>query len=202
MRIGLFGGTFDPLHIGHLISAEVLADELGLDRVIFIPSGRPPHKPDKVITSSEHRYNMLELGIKDNSKFEIDKFELDKAEPCYTINTVKYFLRKYAEHKLYWLIGSDSLAELPSWYCFDELIELIDIISAYRGGFERERVLAELRESVNERQYEKLSQGLIRTPMIEISASEIRKRVKNGISIKYFVPESIEEYIIQNGLYL
>jgi len=200
-RIGLFGGTFDPPHIGHLISAEAIADVLALERVIFVPASQPPHKLGLAISSAEHRYNMLNLAIEDNPKFEIDRFELSQNEPCYTINTVRHFLERYSENKLYWLIGADSLAELPSWYQFDELVELIDIITAWRGGFENQRVLAELKEKTGNRQYEKLAKGLIRTPMIGVSASEIRQRVKQGKSIKYFVPSNVEDYIVRNGLY-
>ncbi len=201
-RIGLFGGTFDPPHIGHLISAQSIADTLALDEVIFIPASQPPHKLGLSISSAEHRYNMLALAIEDNPKFSIDHVELNKAEPCYTINTVRYFLERYREDKLYWLIGADSLAELPSWYRFEELIELIDIVAAWRGGFENRRVLSELKEKVDGQQYEKLSNGLIRTPMIEISASEIRQRVKENKSIKYLVPSKVQDYIIRNELYV
>ena len=201
MRIGLFGGTFDPPHLGHLISVQVLAEKLNLDKVVFIPAGQPPHKPDKIISAAKHRYNMLKLVIEGNSKFEVDEFELDKTEPCYTINTVRYFLEKYTGEKMYWLIGADSLAELPSWHRFDELIELIEIVSAYRGGFERHRVLDELRAKTSKIQFDKLAKGLTRTPMIEISASEIRRRVKLGMSIRYFVSYDVETYIMENGLY-
>ncbi len=201
MRIGLFGGTFDPPHIGHMISAESLAESLSLDGVIFVPSGCPPHKFERVISSAEDRCKMLELAISGNSLFTIDRFEVEKEGPCYTIDTVKYFRNRYADDELFLLIGADSLADFPNWYHFEELVELIEIVSAYRGGIERQRVLDELRAKTNEAQFEKLSRGFIRTPMIEISASEIRCRVKEGKSVRYFVMPDVEKYIIEHRLY-
>ena len=198
----MFGGTFDPPHFGHLISAEVLAEKLSLSRVIFIPSGRPPHKVHKQISPVECRVDMLRLAIRGNDLFGIDECEIGKLGPCYSIETVGYFRQTYPQAKLYWLIGADSLAELPLWYQFDKLIEKVEIISSCRGGFGTDKVLSELEGQVTRGQYDKLAKNLVKTPMIEISASNIRERVREGKSIRYMLPEAVAEYIAEKGLYI
>lgn len=201
MRYGLFGGTFDPVHIGHLISAEFLAERLYLDRVIFIPARIPPHKSNLRITSAEDRVNMLRLATADNPIFWISTYELEKEGPSYTIDTVKYFKSRSSEDEFILLIGADSLSELPDWHRFQELVELIEIKAAYRGGFDPQGVLGRLRMRVSDDVFCKLKDSLVPTPTIEISASQIRQRVRSGLSIKYMVREAVEEYIYRKGLY-
>ncbi len=200
-NIGLFGGTFDPPHLGHLISAEVLADALSLDQVIFIPSGNPPHKKDLTITSGEKRMAMLRLAIADNPRFVISDWELQQKVATYTINTVLYFQKTHPTARLYWLIGADSLHDLPNWYEFEKLIESVDIVTAYRGGLEIEKILSGLKNRLTNVQFEKLRKNLIKTPMIEIAAHELREKVRNGLTIRYLVPSAVEYYIRQEGLY-
>ncbi len=191
MRYGLFGGTFDPIHLGHLITAEVLAEKLSLDKVVFIPAGVPPHKKAIPITSANHRVNMVKLAIKDNPKFTIDLYEINKTSPSYTIETVEYFKRKFPDDEIILLIGADSLPELPDWFKFDELIGIVEIKSAYRGGFDINEVFDRLKVRVSPDQFEKLKNSIIRTNMIEISATDIRTRIREGRSIKYLVPEDV-----------
>jgi nicotinate-nucleotide adenylyltransferase len=199
--IGLFGGTFDPPHLGHLISAEALADALSLDRVIFIPSGNPPHKKDRAITPGEKRMEMLRLAIADNPRFEISDWELNQKTATYTINTVRYFQQAHPAGRFSWLIGADSLHDLPNWYEFEKLIDLVDIGTACRGGLDIEKILARLKDRLTDAQFETLRRHLVRTPMIEIAAHEIRAKVQSQKSIRYLVPWAVEQYIRQEGLY-
>jgi nicotinate-nucleotide adenylyltransferase len=200
-NIGLFGGTFDPPHLGHLISAEALADALSLDRIIFIPSGNPPHKKDRPITPGEKRMEMLRLAIADNPRFEVNDWELRQPAATYTINTVRYFQKTYPTSRLCWLIGADSLHDLPNWFEFESLIEMVDIVTACRGGLDIEKILSGLKDRLTNAQFEKLRTHLVKTPMIEIAAHEIRAKVQCQKSIRYLVPSAVEHFIRQEGLY-
>jgi len=200
-KIGLFGGTFDPPHLGHLIIAQSLAEQLAIARVIFIPSGNPPHKKNRPVTSGEHRMKMLRLALADNPQFEISDWELSQTAPTYTVNSVPHFQKIYEGSKLHWLIGADNLGDLPNWYEFKRLIDLVDIVTAYRGGIEINDILSGIKDHLDKPQFDKLQKNLIRTPMIEISAHDIRSRVKTGKSIRYLVPPAVEDYIRREGLY-
>lgn len=200
-KTALFGGTFDPPHLGHLILAESLASEAGLDRVIFIPTGRPPHKPAQQIIPSEHRCRMVSLAIADNPSFEISRWEVDQPTPNYTITTTAHFRRELPDDELYWLIGCDSLAELPTWRQFEQLISQIEILTAWRGGFDVDRALGQLAAKLSPPALNKLKANIIRTPMIELSSSDIRRRVSRSQDIRYLVPEPVRQYINAQGLY-
>ncbi len=200
-KIGLYGGTFDPPHLGHLISAQAMAELLSLHRVIFLPAGQPPHKLCRPISTGQHRLAMLQLALADNPLFQIDDWELSVDGPAYTINTIRYFQAILPGRTLYWFIGADSLADLPTWYRFEELIDAVEIVTAWRGGLDIERVLADLQTKIEQRHYEKLRKNVLRTPMIEISASDIRRKIHAGQSIRYLVAPAVEQYIRREGLY-
>lgn len=200
-RIGLFGGTFDPPHLGHLILAQSLADAASLDRVIFIPAGRPPHKRTEPISSAAHRLKMLALAIDGHPAFEISTYEINATQPSYTIDTVRHFQATLLTDDLYWMIGSDSLCELHTWRQFEELVKTIDILTAHRGGFDISDVLDVVSKNVSELAFEKLQACIVRTPMIEISASHIRWLVAEGREIRYLVPDAVRDYILREGLY-
>lgn len=200
-KTGLFGGTFDPPHMGHLIMAQALLDAAGLDRVIFVLSGRPPHKTDRHITAGERRLEMLRLAVAGNRRFEISDWELTSTGPCYTLETVKHFSELMPDQKLYWLIGSDSLAELPTWYEFEELICTVEILTAHRGGFDIDEVLADLSGKLSEPAFDRLRHNTVRTAAIEIASRDIRRRVADGREVRYLVPDPVGEYILREGLY-
>jgi len=200
-KIGLYGGTFDPPHLGHLISAQAMAELLSLHRVIFLPAGQPPHKLCRPISTGQHRLAMLQLALADNPLFQIDDWELSVDGPAYTINTIRYFQAILPGRTLYWFIGADSLADLPTWYRFEELIDAVEIVTAWRGGLDIERVLADLQTKIDQRHYEKLRKNVLRTPMIEISASDIRRKIHAGQSIRYLVAPAVAQYIRREGLY-
>lgn len=200
-RIGLFGGTFDPPHTGHLIMAESLRQDAGLEQVIFLPSGQPPHKIDWNITPAPHRLEMVRLAIAGNPQFTLSDWELTQPGPCYTLETAKYFKNRFPDQKFCWLIGSDSLADLPTWHGFEELITTIDILTAQRGGFALDTILNQVSDEVSRRAFDKLKANIVRTPTIEIASRNIRRRVKRGQDIRYLVPEAVRDYILREGLY-
>jgi nicotinate-nucleotide adenylyltransferase len=200
-KIGLYGGTFDPPHVGHLISAQTLADELSLDKVIFIPAGHPPHKLHQAISPADHRLKMLQLAVADNPRFEVCDWELHQTGPAYTILTVEHFRSAFPGDTFVWIIGADSLRDLPTWREFRRLIEIVDIATAWRGGVEIETVLADIARTLEPAHFEKLKKNLVRTPMIELAASDIREKIRLGRSIRYMVPDAVERYIDKEGLY-
>ncbi len=201
-RTGLFGGTFDPPHMGHLIIAGSIMQKLDLARVIFIPTGLAPHKLRQPSTPAKHRLKMLELALADNSAFEISDHDIKRDGPCFSIDTIKDFQLTLPNDDLFWLIGADSLGDLPTWYEFEELICRLDVVSAWRGGVEIDKILDRLSSHVEPKLFEKLKNGIVRTPMIEISATEIREMVSRKEDIRYLVPEAVRRYIAEEGLYV
>jgi nicotinate-nucleotide adenylyltransferase len=200
-KIGLYGGTFDPPHLGHLISAQTVAEAIGLDRVIFLPVGQPPHKRNHPISPADRRVEMVSLAIAENPIFELSDWEIRQDGPGYTIHTIRHFQQEMAEDELYWIIGADSLADLPTWFEFESLIESTNIVTAWRGGIDLEQVLATLKGQLKPAHFEKLRKNIVRTPMIEIAARDLRTRVRQGQSLRYFVPAAVEAYIDKEGLY-
>ena len=199
MKIGIMGGTFDPIHTGHLIIGEYARTTLNLDRVIFIPVGLPPHKDNSKVSTSKSRLQMTKLAIKSNSYFYLSSIEVDRKETTYTIDTIKELKNIYKEDELYFVIGGDSLFEIEKWKDFNELINLCKFVVLQRPGRTKEKMdekILELREAY------KLELEKIYSPLIDISSTEIRQRVKNNLSIKYLVPESVEDYITNNRLYI
>jgi nicotinate-nucleotide adenylyltransferase len=199
-RIGLYGGSFDPIHLGHLIIAQAVAEAAQLDRVIFLPSAQPPHKGGRPLADSLHRAAMVKLAIANNAWFEFSDVDL-RAEPSYTIDTVKHFRNLSGPSAaLHWIIGADSLAELPSWRRVAELVDLCEITTAARPGWETIDWRA-FEDALRPDQIDKLKRGVVRTPAIDISATEIRSRAQSRRPIRYLVPESVRDYIDQKALY-
>ncbi len=200
-RVGLFGGTFDPIHIGHLISARAVAECLRLDQLILIPSAKPPHKHAEAVAEAGDRLEMVRLAIADEQAFELSDCEIRRAGPSYTIETVRHFRDRLApEVELYWIIGADSLAELSIWHRIAELAELCQIVTACRCGFESPD-LSPLTGLLDPQQIKRLEAGLLATPLIDISATQIRRRVSERLSIRWLVPPAVARYIEQRGLY-
>ncbi len=200
-RIALFGGSFNPIHVGHLIVARSIVEQLGLDRLIFLPSARPPHKNGATLAEGDHRCAMVRLAIADEPGFELSAYDYDRPGPSYTIDTVTHFRQTLGlEIILYWIIGADSLADLTTWYRVGALVDCCRIITARRPGF-REVDWDRLRSRLSEEQIAVLRAGVLDTPMIEISATDIRRRVREGRTIRYLVPESVRAYIGEHGLY-
>lgn len=199
MKIAIMGGTFDPIHIGHLILAERVRDSKELDQVIFIPTGVNPLKKDKNISSSVHRLEMLRLAIESNPYFSISTIEIERGGLSYTIDTLRALRVKYKDDDLYFIIGSDIIFQLEKWKDFKELFKLCKFILVDRPGNEYKEIDEKIQElNIN---YQ-LSFERITLPLMDISSSDIRNRVKSKKSIKYLVPTNVEDYIKKHKLYL
>ena len=197
-RIGILGGTFDPIHLGHLATAESVREIFKLDEVLFIPAARPPHKSEKKITPEVHRVMMTYLATKSNENFQVSVMEIMREGLSYTLDTVKELQKKYANKaELFFIIGSDSMADLPTWYQSKKLVEECHFISAARPGVSAD--LNAVKNFFGEAGAKNIHQVI--TPGIDISSTEIREKVLNGQSIKYLVPEVVEEYIRKENLY-
>lgn len=200
-RVGLYGGSFDPIHVGHLIVARSVAEAIDLSKVIFLPSANPPHKCAEELLDASHRAEMVRRAIEGESLFSLSDHDLDQSGPSYTIDTVTHFASSLgADTALHWIIGADSLAELASWYRVADLVDACRIVTASRPGWEAPD-LRGLRSQLSEVQIERLQQGIVNTPWIDISATDIRKRIRAGRSIRHLVPDTVLSYIESNKLY-
>jgi len=197
-KIGIMGGTFDPVHIGHLIIAEESRVNFDLDKIIFVPTGEPPHKNLKNVTSAKHRYEMTLLSIMHNPYFYISDIEIKREGLTYTIDTIRYFKKRYPKSEIFFIIGADSLINIDKWKNSEELLRESKFIVAKRVGIEYS-LLEERINEINDK-YSKIVFS-VTTPYIDISSTDIRKRVKNGENIKYYLPLDVEAYIKKNRLY-
>lgn len=191
---GIMGGTFDPVHFGHLLMAERAREEFGLQRVIFVPAGAPAHKPAWRVTEAQHRWNMVCLAIGDNACFEASRIEIDRPGPTYSIDTVREFRRLWPEDEPYFIVGMDTVGEIPGWYRADELVHLTQFIVACRPGWDcnpQEVLPAGFPARLH----------LVESPLMEISSTDIRERVRRGKSIRYTAPAAVVDYIQANNLY-
>lgn len=198
-KIGIMGGTFDPIHYGHLVLAEQIRTKFDLEKILFIPAGIPPHKQETNITCSTHRYFMTLLATITNPHFEVSRIEIDEKEISYTVNTIKKLKSIYSDAELYFITGADALYELDTWKDLEGLLKMCNFIAATRPGFD-EKKLNEKKIFLNE----KYCTNIIVTavPALAISSTDIRNRVKEHKSIKYIVPDSVEHYIYKNNLYI
>ena len=191
MRIGIFGGTFNPPHMGHLIVAERIREELKLDKVWFVPCAVPPHKTMNDIEEAESRLEMVKLAIEGNPNFDVLDYEVKRGGKSYTVETVEYLRRKYPNYTFFLLIGADQLVEFHTWHKPEKILELVNVVAFTRPGVDVSKAKKEYLSRVR----------LVTVPQIEISATEIRERVRKGLSIKYLVPDSVERYILSHKLY-
>lgn len=185
-RIGIMGGTFNPIHNGHLIMAEQVMSQLGLDQIFFIPNNIPPHVDTKTAIAGEIRAKLIELAIKDNEKFILNRMELTQGGISYSINTVKRLKTENPDVDFYFIIGGDEVAYLPKWKQIDELVKLVTFVAVKRAGFKQTSHYPVI---------------WVDAPLIEISSTDLRKRIKSNQSIRYLVPQSVANYIEKNGLY-
>lgn len=198
MKLGILGGTFDPIHFGHLLTAEFAREALYLERVLFVPAGDPPHKQGVKKTAAHHRRKMVELAIGPNPHFELSPIDLERPGPHYSVDTVPLIRAQYgvAADDCYFIIGSDSLADLPAWHNPRQLITRCKLVVAHRPGY---------RPNVDnlEQEIPGLAARLVwvEIPEIDFAGSTIRNRVRAGQSIRYQVPEAVRAYIQHHRLY-
>ena len=193
MRTGIFGGTFDPVHFGHLILAETVRSAENLDRLVFLPANQPPHKLEHALTPSRHRLAMLNLAVENNPAIKISDYEIQTGGISYTIDTLDALLKsaEFRNDQLYPIIGQDSLAEFHTWKDPERIVTQYQVLCVRRPDVETEQISSEIASSVR----------IVAAPLISISSSEIRQRIKMGKSIRFWVPEKVESYINQQGLY-
>lgn len=199
LKLGIMGGTFDPIHFGHLVTAEAVRVEFNLDKVIFVPAGNPPHKIKRAVTDKKHRYLMTILATVTNPYFEVSTIEIDREGYTYTIDTIKEFKRIYGEEtELYFITGADAILEIFTWKNAEELLKLCNFVAATRPGFEKKLIdekLKRTKEIYGKEIYK------VAVPSLAISSTDIRERVSKRKPIKYLLPESVERYIEKCGLY-
>jgi len=200
--IALFGGSFNPIHHGHLIVARSVAEHLDISKVILIPSASPPHKQGSTeLAEARHRLEMVRAAVGGERLFEVSDIEILRSGPSYTIHTVQAFRQSLGSSvPLYWIIGADSLLELGTWYRIRELADACRIITAARPGLESPD-LAMLEPMLTPEQIRRLVLGILPTPRIDISSTDIRRRIREGRSIRYLVPRPVAEYIEAQRLY-
>jgi nicotinate-nucleotide adenylyltransferase len=199
MHIGIFGGTFDPIHMGHLILAEQCRDQASLDEVWFLPSFHPPHKADRPITRFEQRCDMIELAIAGHPAFRLERIEKQLPPPSYTAETLAELHRQHPDHKFSLLMGSDGLPDLPMWYEPKRVIERASLVVVPRPGvmlWTTERLAKALGVEVSA-----VRLRFVACPMIEIASRELRRAMADGMSIRYMLPRAVEEYTRERKLY-
>ncbi len=190
-RIGIFGGTFDPPHIGHLIIAEQAREQLQLDTVLFVPAFIPPHKIEGVSSTAAHRLALLRLAVKGNPNFKVSSIELKRKGVSYTVDTVRALREQFDASELFLIVGSDNFLDFRSWKSPDEILSLATIAVYEREGFENAGKDAQL---VRHSEF-------LKSTRMTVSSTNIRHRVLYGETIRYLVPESVEKYIVRHHLY-
>lgn len=199
MKIGIIGGSFDPIHLGHLAMAEYLREIKNLDKILFIPTGNAPHKTYESL--AEQRLEMVKLAIEDNEYFSFCQIEVLKETTSYTAETLKELKEKWPEAEFNFIIGTDNLFSIEKWYKIEELGKLTKILVSnriYKEGLSIEEVMEKCKFLENQFN---LKIDIVDSPVFEISSSDIRRRIKNHMSIKYLLPKKVEDYIRDNGLY-
>lgn len=199
MEVGVFGGSFDPVHMGHLILAEQCREQGALDRVLFVPAARPPHKPERRLTPFAQRVEMLGLAISGNPAFAVDELENDRAGPSYTVDTLAA-LQSRGTGDLWLILGADSLNDLPMWHQPRRILEIAGLLVVGRPGFHLPPD-DRLRASLNLEADFPLRIQEIESPPIGIASRDLRVRIATGRSIRYLVPRAVEAYIADKGLY-
>lgn len=191
VKIGFMGGSFDPVHFGHLIAAQNAYEQMGLDRVVFVPAAQAPLKPNDVQSSPAARLAMLRAAIDGDARFEISEYELRQGGVSYTIDSVRYFRQQFPEDRLFWIIGADHLVTLVNWKEIEALVDLVEFIILERPGHVAEAPTA----------FPGLRLHRCAGHLIEISSTELRGRVRRGLSLEYLVPHKTVVSIAENRLY-
>jgi nicotinate-nucleotide adenylyltransferase len=196
VNIGVLGGTFDPIHIGHLVVAEEARIKLGFNEVLFVPAGQPWRKLDRNITPADHRVEMVRRAIADNPYFKLCTLEVERPGPSYTVDTLKMLQKQLgSEASLFFILGRDTLAELPLWKAPKKVVQLCRLVVAPRLGA---KDLKHLKASIPGLLYKVIQLDM---PVIGISSAEIRQRIAQGLTIRYLVPTEVEKYVTRQKIY-
>ena len=187
MKIGILGGTFNPVHIGHLILAEEVREKMGLAKIIFVPTYLPPHKDSSCVANAGHRYTMIKKAIRKNKYFSVSDIEIKRKGPSYTIDTIKEFKKQYGRDTLYFITGSDLLNYLKEWKDLRQIIKMVRFIVATRPGYPLEKIPAYI--------------STVAIRAVDISAFEIRSAIQEGKSFRYLVSDEVFTYINKSRLY-
>jgi nicotinate-nucleotide adenylyltransferase len=198
VKLGVFGGTFDPIHMGHLVVAEEAREQLGLDEVVFVPAGEPWFKADMRITDARHRFAMVDLAVASNPAFLTSDLEIVRSGPSYTVDTLEQ-LHKSLGHsvELFVVLGADALADLARWHRPKRILELATVIGVARPS----HLSIDLKQMAIDLESAEDRLKLLHVPLTEVSGTDIRRRVQEGRSIRYLVPEPVEAYLQEHMLY-
>ncbi|WP_240983213.1 nicotinate-nucleotide adenylyltransferase [Acididesulfobacillus acetoxydans] len=197
-RLGVMGGTFDPIHYGHLVAAETARIEFRLRQVLFVPTGNPPHKQEKKISPGELRFEMVRRAVADNPNFSLSRLEIERQGPSYTIDTLRILRKDHPESDLYFITGTDALREIFFWHEAAEILKLTNFVAVSRPGYEARDFLEQARKEHPEAQG-RIS--LLEVPALAISSTDVRARVGRGQSIRYLLPEAVRRFIEEKALY-
>ena len=190
-RIGIMGGTFDPVHNGHLVAASEVADRFELDEVVFVPTGQPWQKPEIKVSAAEHRYLMTVIATASNPQFTVSRVDLDRSGPTYTVDTLRDLREIYGEQaQLYFITGADALSKILSWKDADQLFELAHFVGVTRPGF-----------TLSGSHLPSEAVTLVQVPALSISSTDCRARVAAGQPVWYLVPDGVVQYIAKHHLY-
>ncbi|TDC83135.1 nicotinate-nucleotide adenylyltransferase [Micromonospora sp. KC606] len=190
-RVGIMGGTFDPIHHGHLVAASEVADRFGLDEVVFVPTGQPWQKADQPVTPAEDRYLMTVIATASNPRFQVSRVDIDRGGPTYTIDTLRDLHAQYGPKvQLYFITGADALERILSWKDLDEVLELAHFIGVTRPGF-----------ALSDEHLPADTVSLVQVPAMAISSTDCRARVARREPLWYLVPDGVVQYIAKRGLY-
>lgn len=199
-NIGLFGGTFDPIHNGHLHIARAFADEIGLEMVVFLPAGDPYHKAQVTQTAAQHRFAMTELAIADESRFAVSDCDIVREGATYTFDTVQIFRQQFPDARIWWLLGSDSLMKLHTWKKWQTLAKQVNIAVAMREGDSLNRIPRELRAWLGEA-LQNGSVRILQAPLYNISSTQIRHSLRSGHLPDGLLPQAVRRYVESKNLY-
>ncbi|HEG42661.1 MAG TPA: nicotinate (nicotinamide) nucleotide adenylyltransferase [Phycisphaerales bacterium] len=197
----LFGGSFDPIHRGHIIVAKSAAKQIGADEVVFIPTRRSPHKELFPSAGNKARLDMVSIAISEENTFQVSDCELKRPDPSYTIDTIRFFRQTFPDDtQFYWLIGADMLAELPKWHEMDHVVDECNLSVMNRGGIDVPDVTV-LEGLIGSEAVEKLKKNMISTPMVEVSSTEIRAKIAAKQDVSELLDADVLSYIHKNRLY-
>jgi nicotinate-nucleotide adenylyltransferase len=195
--IGIMGGTFDPIHYGHLAAAEEARLRFALDHVVFVPNRQPPHKKDYCVTAAEDRYAMVVLATASHPQFEVSRVELDRPGPSYTVDTLREFRSQVGpDARIYFITGADAIFEILTWRSPHDLARSCEFIAVARPGYDLQRLTKEMSDLLHGRAH------ILNVPGVAVSSTEIRRRAADGESLRYLVPPAVARYVEVNRLYL